>query len=201
MKLIKLMIPLLCLSGCVDFESLNEMIYNSQVNAVTNSQYQSARGTLVYVEAQKDFRLTKLSKLIKSKISSANLKDTIFITETFDEICINCPSDWMKILIKDTIYSIRSEAMGHTGKIKYIVEIEKFDPGISNFEYKLRNSEHIEIINKIRSGIHWLDNPLQYGSDNCLDGDHTIFTIIYPNKKIESMYVRCWMPYFYRNRE
>jgi hypothetical protein len=188
--------------GCKDVVKLNNEIYAVQKQAVLKSPYRSASGTTVYVDAQKNFRLRTLPKLIRNKIFNPDvLGDTIFMTETFDAICINCPSDWMKVLIKDTIYSVRAEILGHKGGIKYNVEVEPFDPSSKDFQYKLRNSELIEIVSKIRNGNTWTSNPLQYGSDNCNDGDHTILTVIYPNKKIESLYVRCWTPCFYRNRK
>jgi hypothetical protein len=188
--------------GCKDIGNLNNDIYEVQKQAVLSSPYKSASGTTVYIDAQKNFRLRTLPKLIRNKIFLAEtLSDTVFMTESFDAICINCPSDWMKVLVKDTVYSVRAEILGHKGGINYNVEAEPFDPSSKDFQYELRNSELIEIISKIRNGNTWTSNPLQYGSDNCNDGDHTILTVIYPNKKIEALYVRCWTPSFYRNRK
>lgn len=202
MKALIISLIIISILGCKNVDKLNNDIYEAQKQAVLNSPYKSASGTTVYVDAQKNFRVRILPKLIRNKIFKADtLSDTIFMTETFDAICINCPSDWMKVLIKDTIYSVRAEILGHKGGINYNVEAEQFDPSSKDFQYELRNSELIEIVSKIRNGYDWTSNPLQYGSDNCNDGDHTILTVIYPNKKIGALYVRCWTPSFYRNRK
>ncbi len=186
----------------MDFVNLNNKIYEAQKQAVLKSSYKSASGTLVYVDAQKDFRLNTLPKMIRDKIYASDaLKDTIFMTETFNEICMNCPSDWVKVLFKDTVYSTREEILGHKGGSTYKVESEPFNLNSKDFQYELRNSEIIEIVGKIRKGEPWTTNSLQYGSDNCNDGDHTILTVIYPDKKIEALYVRCWTPSIYRNRK
>lgn len=188
--------------GCKDFDSLNDKIYEAQKQAVLKSPYKSAVGTTVYVDAQKDFRLNTLPKLIRNKIYAADaLKDTIFITETFDEICTNCPSDWMNVMFRDTVYSVTREILGHKGGITYGIKTESFNLNSKDFQYQLRNSELIEIVQKINKGEPWTTDPLQYGSDNCNDGDHTFVTVIYPDKKIEALYVRCWTPFFYRNRK
>ena len=185
--------------GCNDFINLNVKVYEAQKQAVLNSPYKSASGTIVYVNAQKDFRMCTLPKLIRNKIYLTNaLKDTIFMTETFDETCINCPSDWVKVLLKDTVFSTRREILGHKGGSTYKVETEEFNINSKDFQFELRNSELIEIVNKVKKGERWTIDPLQYGSDKCNDGDHTIVTVIYPNKKIEAIYVRCWTPFFYR---
>lgn len=202
MKAVIFLLIIFSLSSCKEADRLNNEIYEAQKQAVLNSPYKSAVGVNNYVDAQNKFRLKTLPKLIRNKLSIADaLNDTIFITETYDPVCINCPSDWMKVLIKDTIYSIRREVLGHKGGIIYNVQTEQFIPSSKNTQYELRNTELIEIVDKIRSGVNWTTNPLQYGTDNCLDGSHTILTVIYPNKKIEALYIRCWMPSFYRNRK
>ena len=188
--------------GCTGIERLNNKIYEIQKQSILESPYKSAIGTTVYVEAQKDFRLNKLPKLLRNKIYSGNaLKDTIFMTESFDAICMNCPSDWMKVLLRDTVYSIRKMILGHRGDIAYDIETEPFYANSKDFQYELRNSDLIEIVGKIRNNQPWKTDPLQYGSDNCNDGDYTVITVIYPDEKIEAMYVRCWMPSLYRNRK
>lgn len=202
MKAVITFLVVILIFGCKDYDNLNTKIYEVQKQAVLKSPYKSASGLTVYVDAQKDFRLNTLPKLIRNKIyASDTSKDTVFLTETFDAICTNCPSDWMKVLVKDTVYSIRSEILGHKGGVSYKIETELFNLNSKDFQYELRNSELIEIVDKIRKGQSWKTDPLQYGSDNCNDGDHTIVTVIYPSKEIEALYVRCWIPSFYRNRK
>lgn len=202
MKTLIIFLVIISSLGCTNCYNLNEKIYEVQKQAVLKSPYKSASNTTVYVEVQKDFRLNTLPKLIRNKIFSSDaLKDTIYIAETFDDICLNCPSDWIKVLLNDTIYSTRREMLDHKGGVAYRVETEPFNLNSKDFGYELRNSELIEIVGKIKKGEPWSNNPLQYGSDNCNDGGHTIVTVIYPNWNIEAIYVRCWAPFYYRNRK
>ena len=60
----------------------------------------------------------------------------------------------------------------------------------SQLKFDYRGIDEIAV--KVRSGEAWKENPLRYGEDKCADGDHTIVTVIYPNKKVEAIYVRCW---------
>lgn len=187
--------------GCADFAALNNQIYESQLQAVQHSTYKSAKGTEVYVEAQREFRLNNLPKLIKEKLKEgANLKDTILMTESFNAICINCPSYRMSVLLEDTIYSLLRNNVGRN-KVKLKTKVEPLTIVTDDFNYELRNCAIIEIITKIRNKESWLENPLQYGGDYCSDGDHTLITVIYPDRRTEALYVRCWRPSFYRNRK
>ena len=202
MKAVYIFLIVLSTFGCSDLVNLNDKIYEAQKQAVLISPYKSASGTLGYIDAEKDFRLNTLPKLIKNKIyANAPLRDTIYMTETYDEICMDCPSDWVKVLLRDTVYSTRREILGHKGGAIYKVETEPFILNSKDFQYDLRNSEMMEIVSKIRKGEAWTTNPLQYGSDNCNDGGHTIVTVIYPDKIIEALYVRCWTASFYRNKK
>jgi hypothetical protein len=56
---------------------------------------------------------------------------------------------------------------------------------------KKSNFTETQIVKAIKEH-NWLSYPLHYGSNYCADGDHTFVTIIYPDKHIESLYVRCW---------
>ncbi len=50
-----------------------------------------------------------------------------------------------------------------------------------------------EVVDSVRQKQSWLSYPLKYGSNDCFDGDQTLATVIYPDKHIESLYVRCWL--------
>jgi len=188
-----LIISLLFLFGCSDLQELNNEIYETQIKALSESPYKNASYAKSYIDAQKEFRISKFYKpLQKRLLSAASVNDTVFITETFDEICMGCSSDWMKVLIRDTIYSFNKEILGHRGGVTYSLKSEYFNID-SKDNYQFRDNEFIEIVRKIRRGETWRDAPLKYGSDDCADGDHTMVTIIYPDKHIETLYVRCWM--------
>lgn len=188
--------------GCTNIKNLNNKIYEVQKKAIVESPYKSAAGATIYIEAQKKFRLNKLPRLLRNKIySNDTSRDTIFIVESFDAVCTNCPSDRMQVLLRDTIYSVQMEILGHKGNVTYPIETELLNLNSKNVQYELKYNELIEIVGKIRNRQPWKTDLLQYGSDNCNDGDHTVITVIYPENKIEAIYVRCWMPFLYRNRE
>lgn len=187
--------------SCTDIGILNDQIYEAQLESVQQSPYKSAKGTVAYIEAQKHFRTNNLAKLLRDKLKeSANLKDTLWMSESFDAICVNCASDRMKLLFKDTVYSFRMVIKGKN-KVGFETKVEAFHLTSKDFNYELGNSEFIEIVRKVRNKESWIADPLQYGADNCNDGDHTFLTVIYPDKRIEALYVRCWMPSFYRNKK
>lgn len=54
------------------------------------------------------------------------------------------------------------------------------------------HSDIHELRNKIQND-EWNSNPENYGTDNCFDGSHTIYSLIYPDNTIKSMYMRCWI--------
>jgi hypothetical protein len=181
--------------GCSNIRVLNEKIYEAQLQAIKESPYKSAEGTIIYVEAQKKFRLNHLPKIIKDKLKeSAILNDTLWMTESFDAICINCPSYVMKVLIRDTVYTINKEVLDHKGGVNYAVEIRPLQLSSKDLQLESSYSDLIEVAGKIRNGERLSENPLEYGDDNCHGGDHTIATVIYPNSKMEALYIRCWLP-------
>jgi hypothetical protein len=40
---------------------------------------------------------------------------------------------------------------------------------------------------------NWNTNPSKYGTEDCFDGGHNFYSFIYPDRKIISMYMRCWI--------
>jgi hypothetical protein len=104
-------------------------------------------------------------------------------------------------ILRDTVYTINREILGHKGGVTYTVEVEPLHLRSKDLQLESSYSNLIEVAEKIRAGESWNKNPLQYDDDNCHDGDHTIATVIYPNKKIEALYVRCWLPLSFRNRK
>jgi hypothetical protein len=114
---------------------------------------------------------------------------------------MNCPNYVMRVLLRDTVYTINKEILGHKGGVTYAVEVQPLHLHRKELQLEPAYSDIIEIAEKMRAGKSWNENPLQYGDDNCHDGDHTIATVLYPNKKIEAMYVRCWLPLSLRNRK
>lgn len=200
MKIAYVLLATIPFCACSHIKVVNNKIYEAQLKALGQSPYKSAKGAARYVEAQKKFRSKKLPELLRKKMKEITAsKDTLWMSEVFDETCINCVSYQIKVLDKDTIYSLRQEADEHRNLV-FKTQIEPFKLISKDNDYELRNSELIEIVGRMRHKEIWNTNQLQYGADNCNDGDHTLLTVVYPGMQIEVIYVRCWMPFLYRNR-
>ncbi len=131
--------------------------------------------------------------LIEGKLKEiSNINDTLWMTEYFDATCWDCPSTVTNLMLRDTVYTVTWEILGHKGGATYNVEVNPFH-GLSR-DLRQEPSELVEIVEKTRDGEPLTRNPLQYGDDNCNDGGYTIATVIYPDRKIEAIYVRCWLP-------
>jgi hypothetical protein len=197
----KLIVLFILLSSCNNLHVINDNIYDAQKQTLSNSPYKSASGAFRFLDPQKEFRIGRLPKLMQDRIFKMPTPiDTVWISETFDEVCSNCPSDWMKILFRDTVYTLERH-IDDKNRITYIVKSESFKQLAKIRNTEIEYDDLLEVVQKVRSKLNWSDYPLQYGSDDCADGDHTLFTIIYPDKKIEAMYVRCWQAFTYRNRK
>ena len=62
------------------------------------------------------------------------------------------------------------------------------------------HTDILELKSNIRNSADWNKDPEEYGTDRCFDGSHTIYSVIYPDNRIKSMYMRCWMSKEQRNR-
>jgi hypothetical protein len=201
MKKVFISIIVILISGCSDLARLNDRIYEVQKQAISESPYKDAPNAYTYIQLQKEERLKIFKDFFKSKIKQINSKDTIYLMESFDAICTGCSSFPTKALIGDTIYTLFQEVLGHEGGVRYNVEKEKFKLGYTDLKFESKNTALVEVAGKVKSGIPWKKDPLQYGMDNCADGDHTFITVIYPDQKIEALYVRCWLPVLNRKKE
>lgn len=185
------------LLSCSDLRKLNNRIYEAQKEQIQQSLYTSENRMSARIESQRRFRSQELPELLKEKLyKQRELTDTLLILEDFDENCFNCPSDRMQVLYRDTVYFIEKEISGN--KAIYSGKKVKFDPSL-NDSYPYHDfHELVKIKNKIKRKEDWLSNPLDYGSDSCLEGSHTLLTALYPDGKIKILYVRCWWPEFQR---
>lgn len=173
---------------------MNNLIYEIQKQQLLQSPYKDAKGAIIKINVQKQFRLNGLPDLLKDKIfKQKESTDTLLLLEDFDEICYNCSSQRLQVLYRDTVYFIEREIVGD--RAKYEVKSEKLDLTSKDvYGHQFKYFELIEVKRKINSHQDWLNNPLNYGADGCADGNHTLLTVIYPDKKMEALYVRCWWP-------
>lgn len=143
------------------------------------------------LKMQKKYRIQyekELSLFIKN-----NKNDTIILSENYDFICFGCPADIIQILIKNKLISYNKQFSEKN--YKKTVELLTEDLRDSTGYYY---SDLVELKEEIKKGNNWNRNPEKYGTDKCLDGGHTFYTVFYPSGKIESMYMRCWTPKQFR---
>ena len=175
-------------------QTLNNSILRAQKKAINSSPYLDAKH-FVIPKYQTKFRLIKFPKKISAFLFEKTiLSDTLWIVESFDEMCRTCWSYSADILYKDSLFSYNNLNRDSIDR-KQFTSINFQAPEISH-HYIIS-----EIVDRVRKKQNWLNYPLQYGSNFCADGDHTLVTIIYPDKHIEAIYVRCWEEAFYRKRQ
>lgn len=197
----KLLLLLLIISflSCSDLRELNDEIYKAQKEQIQQSPYESASRMSARIEFQRRFRSKELPELLKEKLfQQIELTDTLLILEDFDEICFNCASERMQVLYHDTVYFIERELKGN--RVSYSGKKVKFDFSLNDGYQYHDYYELVEVKNKMKRREDWISNPLEYGSDTCLDGNHTFLTALYPDGKIKTLYVRCWWPEFQRRQ-
>jgi hypothetical protein len=148
------------------------MIDQSQRKSIIESPFKTAPYCTVYLDIQMKYRKQYLKRI--EELRTRYPSDTIMLTENYDYICINCPSQYSTFLIDTNLYIYKSE-----------IPVKRYEESI--IEY----TDYDFLYREIKSNVQWYKNPKRYGTDNCFDGSHTFYTVIYPSGKVESMYMRC----------
>lgn len=177
----------LFLISCSVTNKLNRQIDQSQKASLKDSPFDTANGMTTELKVQKKYRIqyeNELNELIKT-----NQNDTIILTENYDFICINCSANNISIFIKNKLILYSKQIP----EKKYKRTVELLNENLSDSTGYFY-SNIIELKNEIRKGYSWKSKPENYGTDECFDGGHTFYTVFYPTGKIESMYMRCWLP-------
>ena len=182
MKHCTLVIFTLLLSSFSVFSQLNKQIDKSQKKSIKVSPFKTARGMSDELRIQKKYRLQYIAD-IDSLLRQFPI-DTIILTENYDFICYGCPADNVKILAESLLITYSKEF----GDELYQ---KKSEPLCLTSYY---TSSLVELKNEIRTKNHWYAKPDKFGTDECLDGGHTLFTVFYPDGNLISMYMRCWLP-------
>jgi hypothetical protein len=167
-------------------QKLNKQIDLSQKEAIVNSPFKTAKGMHRELARQKRKRSEYLT-LIDS-LREEFPKDTILLTETYDFMCVGCPADFIQIQTGDNLISLRKDFQSK----KYETKTQR----LSNFfidETGYYHSDVNELRKETSYNDNWHINPTKYGTDNCFDGGHAFYSFIYPDGKIVSMYMRCWI--------
>jgi hypothetical protein len=194
MKQLSLIILTLLFISCSVTNILNRQIDQSQKESLKNSTFETASGMTSELKIQKKYR-TQYEKELNVLIKE-NQNDTIILTENYDFICFGCSADNIRIFIKNKLISFNKQIPEKNYKrtVELLTENLRDTTG---YYY----SDIAELKEQIRKGNTWNSNPEKYGTDKCFDGGHTFYTVFYPNGKIESMYMRCWIPKEIRNEE
>ncbi|MGY3795829.1 hypothetical protein [Aquimarina sp. 433] len=179
----------LILLGCKStrISELNEMFNDSQIESINKSPFSTAKFLNAELKMQKKFRGLYLNTL--NEIQSKSPKNPIIISEYYDFICSGCPANYISIFNNRVLITLNLNRK--TMKYDEKRENKNKDDLISEGGVYL---DIIEIYGKLNSQKKWNAEPEKYGTEECIDGGHTFFTVYYPNKKIESMYMRCWLP-------
>lgn len=191
MKKLLPLLSIVLMFGCANTKELNEQIYEVQKQELENSPYESAQYAKEKIKRQRRFRQKELPDTFENRVLVQPQADTVIVIEEFDEICSNCPASKMMVLHQDTIYSINRDTEKGS-KAEREVHKEPFKTVSLENEYLSNYHQFLVIDKKLRNGVDWKANPTSLGSDTCLGGDYTLATVIYPNGKVESMFVRCW---------
>ncbi|MFZ6052747.1 hypothetical protein [Halocola ammonii] len=191
MKLLTIILVILTTS-C---STVNHRLDRSQKQAIKESHYQIGVGL---ISPQKKFRETMLPENFKSALFSDS-KTPIILIEDYEETCGSCPSHQLRFVKGDTIYIAKRDLFIPTEtdsvfRPTYDFEKIEFEPDSENTRYKMQYGDIFEIHRNLAQNKDWNSNPFDYGTDDCFGGSLTIVSVIYPDQKIESMYVRCWRP-------
>lgn len=187
MKQIILLITTLTFLGCSVMNNLNKEIDQNQKKSLKNSPFETAKRMTGKLRIQKRYR-AQYEKEMQSLIKS-HPNDTIILKESYDVICPKCPANQVAIYIDTMLIEFRKDIpqKKYNKNIKYLSPKLKDPQGYYHYSV-------LEIKNEIKKGNEWNKNPENYGTDKCFGGGHTFYTIIFPLGKMESMYMRCWIP-------
>lgn len=178
---------------CLLFGQLNEKIDKSQKKAVQESPFLKS-GKAMKNELSQQFkqRIQYLPFIEDLRLKNPN--DTLMLVENYSFICLGCQADFVQIISKEMYIELNQEEIENNNyEINMISLVEAF----KNEAYYL--SDVKELKEEISQSEQWNANPKKYGTDDCFDGGHTFYSVIYPDGKITSMYMRCWIDKLFRN--
>lgn len=178
--------------GCHSQRSVNKLnddIDITQRKCLENPYFGDKNlGLVSLLDVQKKNRKQYINKIDSILV---NTTDTIILREDFIFACIGC-------------YAYKVDVFAGNELISY--EMVPYKKNYNRSESVIEttsayNDDLLELRDEIRRGsVLWNDNPYKYGAEEVLDGGHTFYTIIYPNRHIESMYIRAWIPRYYRQK-
>jgi hypothetical protein len=131
---------------------------------------------------QREFYVNIIDSILK-----VNPQDTIYLIETHDHICVNCPSDLVQIWTSEDYLKLKINDSTYNSYSISTLKIESIEYYNTSSTY--RNIR--ELKEEMKIGINWWERPTDYGTEVCSDGSHSFYTVFF-NGRIESMYMRCY---------
>jgi len=176
----------------IKFSELNQQFNDSQIKSTENSPFNSAKSMGSELNVQMKFRDSYIDRL--KEIQAEYPENPIIVVENYDFICFGCPADYVSFFNNKILITFNLDM--NTNKYVEKKENKNIDDLIfeDGFYYDI-----IEIYENLNSEKKWNSNPERYGTEDCFDGGHTFYNIYYPDEKIESMYMRCWISKDFRN--
>jgi hypothetical protein len=167
-------------------QRLNKKIDISQKEAILSSPFKTAKGMHKELARQKLLRPEYLT--LVDSLRKIFPKDTILLTENYNFICFGCPAGYIQIQIGDNLISLNKDFQSK----RYEIKSEKLSELYFD-EKGYYHSDIDELRKEIKNSDNWNKNPSKYGTEDCFDGGHNFYSFIYPDRKIISMYMRCWI--------
>ena len=179
--------------SCTPLSNLNKKIDNSQRISILDSPFRSAKG--MKTELDRQLRMRVEYENILDSLIKLHPNDTIILIENYDFICFDCSADYVQILRNNLLISLNNEH----NKSNYLRQNESLTKYFFD-SHGYFHSELQELTEEIKKNEFWYKDPTKFGDEECLDGGHTFYSVIYPNKKIISMYMRNWVPKEFRTK-
>ncbi len=177
-------IILFLFASCGTLSVVNKELDARSQQAIRESPFKAAPKATSDIFVQKKVRQIYLDEI--SRMRKANPSDTIVLTEFYTFDCLGCQALYVDIQTPASVKLYDKTATG-----SYVLKKEIF-AAKKRSEFDLYTFQVQEIFSGLRKGKDWNKDPKHYGDEKCKDGSHTIYSVFFPDGRIESMYVRCW---------
>ena len=165
-------------------ESLNDRIYKCHKKKIKCCSHD--------IETQHKVREQYIGDIIR--LRNTNPNDTIVLSESHSVICEGCPASVeVFTATKYQRFEINYDGNRYTKytsePIQTLKNFYSYDKNISGqyLHYDLK-----KILLEIRTGKSFEKIVAENNTEECVDGSITIYTIIFPNNKLDCMKIRCW---------
>lgn len=164
----------------IQVKTLNDKIYDSQKMKIKGSKDE--------IEIQHEFRKQYIEDIIKLK--KQNPKDTIIVVERYPVECSGCPAKFVQVYSKKERRGYELNYEGNKVSTYRAEPIETLKDYRSGY-YNYLHSDLKIIMEELKLGKSVEKIVQEYNTENCFDGSTSIYSILFPNNRIESMGIRC----------